>query len=312
MTIRPFDWRDLPKLIKYRKRSLFLDKTLMLTRGPMLVPAGALLSYFAPATGIYTYLCSNNGNPGQPLIGQVIHEPGSSHGHLTFLAPREALESTELNPLLEHMIFTLGKRGAYHLLAEVEQDNPAFEVLRGASFAIYSRQRIWKLTGRPHGETIPTPWRDGSPKDAFSVRQLYNNLVPGLVQQVEPPPAGHLRGLVYKEDGELKGYVDVKSGPRGVWIQPFIHPDTEDVASLLVDLLEKLPYRRSRPVYLCVRSYQGWLEAILEELGAEPGSIQAVMVKHLAVSKRVVNSFQLKNLEGRQPEATAPFIRTER
>jgi hypothetical protein len=32
---------------------------------------------------------------------------------------------------------------------------------------------------------------------------------------------------------------------------------------------------------MCVRSYQAWLEPILEDLGAQPGSRQAVMVRRL-------------------------------
>ena len=35
-------------------------------------------------------------------------------------------------------------------------------------------------------------------------------------------------------------------------------------------------------MYLCVRSYQTWLEPVLEDLGALAGPRQAVMVKHLA------------------------------
>ena len=33
---------------------------------------------------------------------------------------------------------------------------------------------------------------------------------------------------------------------------------------------------------MCVRTYQAWLEHVLEDLGAKPGPQQAVMVKHLA------------------------------
>jgi hypothetical protein len=47
-------------------------------------------------------------------------------------------------------------------------------------------------------------------------------------------------------------------------------------------LVRGLPSRGTRPVYLCVRSYQIWLEPVLEELGALAGPYQVVMVKHLA------------------------------
>jgi len=90
-----------------------------------------------------------------------------------------------------------------------------------------------------------------------------------------------------------------------------IYPDTQNVTERLEDLLHNLPNRHSRPVYLCVRSYQSWLENSLEDLQAEAGPLQAVMVKHLAVGKKVSNSFTLPALESGQQEITTPFMRSE-
>jgi hypothetical protein len=60
-----------------------------------------------------------------------------------------------------------------------------------------------------------------------------------------------------------------------------------------------------------VRSYQSWLEAPLEELGAEPSERQAVMVKHMAVKKNALQPVTLPAMEGRQPEVTASIKLTE-
>ena len=56
MDIRQFDWRDLPILLKYRHRGIFFDYASVLTRGEILVPTRAMLSYFASTIGVYTYL----------------------------------------------------------------------------------------------------------------------------------------------------------------------------------------------------------------------------------------------------------------
>jgi len=62
---------------------------------------------------------------------------------------------------------------------------------------------------------------------------------------------------------------------------PLIHPEANDVSEKLSALISNLPDRRIRPVYICVRSYQAWLEPVLEDLGAKAAERQAVMVKHL-------------------------------
>ena len=311
MAIRPFDWRDLPVLIRYRNQGMFFDTALVLTRGPLLVPAGAILSYFAPATGIFTYLYPDDGNSYGPLMGQVMHSSNATFARLSFLAPQEALESANVPALLEHLIKKIGNRGALHLLAEVDERSIAYEVLRRSSFAIYARQRVWKVDGDTPDDHEMEHWRDGRSRDIMTVRSLYNNLVPGLVQQVEPPPNSHLHGIVYQQKDELLAYVEIKYGLRGIWIQPYIHPDAEELASQLGGLIANLPFRRSRPVYICVRSYQSWLEPAIEDLGATPGPRQAVMVKHLAIAKRLVRSFALKRLEGGHPEITAPIAHSE-
>jgi hypothetical protein len=285
----------------------------LLTQGPRLIPAGALFSYFAPATGIFTYRCTNGGNSHgvhTTLLGQVVHPAGAASARLSFIAPVSALDSNRLPELLELITTEIGERGGYHLLAEVDELDPAFEPMRRAGFGIYARQRIWQMTGAPKGEPVSTPWRAGTSRDCLRVRMLYNDLVPGLVQQVEPPPVNRPRGLVCYENNELLAYIEIRYGPRGIWMQPFIHPDAEKVTARLVDLMLNLPYRRGRPVYLCVRSYQSWLESAIEELGAEAGPRQAVMVKRLALPQKVLRTYALPALEGGHPEVSAPITQS--
>jgi hypothetical protein len=149
-----------------------------------------------------------------------------------------------------------------------------------------------------HSET----WRTCEDGDLIGVRSLYNDLVPGLVQQIEPPPKEQQQGLIYCQDKEVVAYVKLKYGSRGILAHPFIHPDAEDVARHLVHLVQDLPNRRSRKVYLCVRTYQSWLEPWLEEMGAKPSPRQAVIVKHLAVSMRAEQQYSLPKINGKQAE----------
>lgn len=307
-TLRPFDWRDLPVLHRYRAQGVCLDAALGITRGTNLAP-GVLLSYLTPATGIFTWICANECD-NQPLMGQMTHSSDETFARLTFLAPEEALESPSLSDLLEQLAQTAGERRALNLLAEVDEQSIAFEPLRKAGFAIYARQTIWKLMESSNEIKPETQWLTANSSDAFSIQALYHNVVPGLVQQVEPLSSKQINGLVCLYNGEIIGYVDLKYGSRGIWVQPFIHPDVEDVESRLRDLLPNLPNQRGREVYLCVRSYQSWLEPALDALEAQKGPSQAVMVKRLAVQQRSARPFALPQIEG-QREITTPISQSK-
>jgi hypothetical protein len=315
MNVRPFDWRDLPALNRNLHESVFLDSTLLLTRGPLLVP-GALLSYLAPGMGVFTSVVENESNPGPvsntaALIGQIIHTLGSPFARLTFMTPVAALHQTTVSALAETLVMIAGERGAMRLLADVDEELLAFEALHQSGFAIYARQCAWRVKNFPPSQSLPSAWRAAHSQDAIAIRSLYNNLVPGMVQQIEPLVAQRPRGMVYYQQGELRAYVEIHSGHRGIWAQPFIHPDAKDAPQLLAALLHKLPNRSSRPVYICVRSYQSWLEIAIEELGAEAGPRQAVMVKHLTIPQKAARALTLPALEGGQTEASAPFARME-
>jgi hypothetical protein len=312
MNIRQFDWRDFPLLLRYRHQGIFFDYASVLTRGETLVPTRAMLSYFASTIGVYTYLCRPDDKQSEPLLGQVTHGQGRELAHLSFLAPMTALEDDILLSLLDHIVQQLGKRGAFHLLAEVEERSPAFENLRQAGFALYVHQRIWQSPMDTQETTNSFQWRDITSQDAIAVRSLYDVLVPALVQQVESLLNKRMKGFVYYLDDNLMAYAEVRYGPRGIWVKPFIHPDLQNVTDIVGDLLHNLPNRHSRPLYFCIRSYQSWLENALEDLHAEAGPLQGVMVKHLAVATKVRNSFAIPTLESGQQEITTPFVNSER
>jgi hypothetical protein len=111
-----------------------------------------------------------------------------------------------------------------------------------------------------------------------AVQSLYHQIVPPLFHPVEPAPSNPI-GWMCNEDA--KCYVSVTQGVYGIVLTPLIHPEAMDVELKLASLVNNLQDRRNRPVYLCVRSYQTWLEPVLEDFGAHAAQRQAVMVKHL-------------------------------
>ncbi|MDX1435725.1 MAG: hypothetical protein R3335_02865 [Anaerolineales bacterium] len=281
--IRNFVLRDLPTLNRYRRRGQFLDTATAVTWGATVVPAGALLTHLAPATGIFTYLSSPREDSREIILAQLVHQQGANSARFSFLAPESALESPDFNALVEYMSQQIGERGAHNLIAEVEEGSPMFESMRRIGFAVYARQRIWHLEIDPNGEDEATSWRPRLSQDEIPIRTLYNAIVPGLTQQVETPPWERQKGVAFRVDGEVRAYVDLQYGPRGILAHPYFHPDIEDLAESLAELLVAIPNRRSRPIYMKVRTYQGWLEGPLEDQAATPGPRQAVMVKRLVV-----------------------------
>ncbi len=311
MNIRPFGLRDLPLLSRYRSRGLYLDSTRVLIHGPIMMPIGALIGFIGPSLRMFTYYCENSSEPAKPIIGQVTYSYGSSFARLSFIAPEDGLEQPGLSALVEFIVAQIGQLGVYHILADVDESHQVSHLLHRSGFAIYARQRTWRLEGEPRGESNASFWRASRSRDVIGERSLYCNVVPGLVQQVEPMPKKDFRGVVYYQSGELFAFVELKYGRKGIWVQPFVHPDAQGFDRQLTQLLYELPGRRDRPLYICVRSYQSWLETAVEAMGAQPGPQQAVMVRHLAIARRVNQTLPIRAINGKRIEPTAPIAHVE-
>lgn len=311
MNIRPFEWRDLPLLHSYRKRGLFLDSARTLTRGEIMIPMGALLTFAGLSTRIFTFRSDGRDSAPLPLVGQVSYSVGATFARLSFLAPDNAMELSELLAMSDTMAVHLGEQGAFHILADVDESSQAYQLLRRAGFAIYARQQVWQLTTATEATADVALWRGCRSKDTPGVRSLYCNVVPGLVQQVEPLPKNTLKGMVLYQEGDLRAFVELKYGRKGIWVQPFVHPDAQGFDQHLMTLLRSLPGKSQRPLYICIRSYQSWLEPTLAADGALPIAQQAVMVRHLTVSQRVKQAYPVHAMNGTRAEPTAPIAQID-
>jgi hypothetical protein len=311
MNIRPFEWRDFPLLNNYRNQGLYLDSTRALIHGTRLIPLGAFFTYLGPATRSYTYRCEDCSPSETPLIGQITYTTGASYARLSYLAPENTMEMSDLATLLEYMALQIGRQGAFHILADVDESSQVYHLLRRAGFAIYARQRIWRLDGQASGDGDVATWSAISSGDVIGIRSLYCNVVPGLVQQVEPLPKKNLKGFVHYQNADIRAYVELKYGRYGIWVQPYVHPDVENFNRQLVHFMNGLPGRRNRPLFVCIRSYQSWLETAIEAIGAKPGPQQAIMVRHLTIVDRVKQTNQLPVINGKHVEPTAPVAQIE-
>jgi hypothetical protein len=284
MPIRSLDLLDLPIIARYRNDVLTLDSARALTRGHPLGTMG-LLAYINPARHLYAAI-ANGGDA--TLLGGIIHTRGESFARLLYLAPSSRLDDPELPALIEHLTIQAGEWKAFHVLAEVEESSDVFPALRMSGFSVYAWQKLWDVSLIEKTEAgQQSRWKRIQSTDLPAVQSLHYQIVPPLLHPVEPAP-NRVTGFVYSDD--IKCYASVTSGMYGIVLTPLIHPDEHHVSEIISVLVASLPDRRGRKVYLNVRSYQTWLEPVLEDLGALASPRQAVMVKHLA---RLIKNGQL-------------------
>jgi len=303
MTIRPLALLDLPYIYGFRGEAIGLDTARTLTRGNPLGAVG-LFAYVNPARHIYGAIANGEN---ESVLGGIIHARDETFAKLLYLAPVSQLDHPDLPELIDNLSSQAGTWGAFHVLAEVDETSDAFISLRKSGFSVYAWQRMWdvsditesdsksraerrsernvaKTTLAPSlrtsaGETEVEAWTRVKSVHLPSVQSLYHQIVPPLLQPMEPQPKSP-NGWMCNEG--VKCYVSVSQGVYGMVLSPLIHPEATNVSEKLASLIGNLPDRRNRPVYVCVRSYQAWLEPVLADLGAKGADRQAVMVKHLA------------------------------
>ncbi len=304
MTIRPLAILDLPQLYRFREEAIGLDTARTLTRGNPL-SAARLLAYMNPARHVYSAIANGEHDS---VLGGIIHARDETFAKLLYLAPSSQLTHPDLPALIENLSAQAGAWGAFHVLAEVEETGNAFVPLRKAGFSVYAWQRMWEVSDVT--ESSPGfDWTRVLSIQFPAVQSLYHQIVPPLLHPIEPQPKSAIGWI--SNDG-VKCYVSVTHGVYGIVLTPLIHPEATAVSAKLAALINNLPDRRNRPVYVCVRSYQAWLEPVLADLGAKAGARQAVMVKHLArlvkdgqtvppVSSRVsVQPSRVSHVEGKK------------
>jgi len=273
MSIRPLDLLDLPSLYRYRGEAVSLDSARLLTRGNPLGAVG-MLAYMNPRRHVYTAVADNDG---ATLLGGITHTTRDTFAKLLYLAPASSLDLPAAPALIDHLSAQAGAWGAFHVLAEVDEGSNAFPALRISGFSVYAWQRMWDVSNIM-ASANGSNWTRVKSVNLPSIQNLYHQIVPPLLQPVEPTPK-HATGFLC--NGGAKCYINPSVGMMGIVLHPLIHPEATDVSAKLVALVNSLPNRGSRPVYICVRSYQAWLEPVLEDLGAKVATRQAVMVKHL-------------------------------
>ena len=246
MPIRPLAILDLPYLYGFRDEAVGLDATRTLTRGNPLGAVG-LLSYINPSQHVYSVIA--NGEK-ESVLGGITHVRDETFAKLYYIAPSSQLDHPELPSLIDTLSSQAGTWGAFHVLAEVDETNNAFVSLRKSGFSVYAWQRMWDVSKLTESGS-KSSWTHVKSIHVPTLQSLYHQIVPQLLHPVEPQPKV-TGGWMFNEGA--KGYVSIAHGSQGIVLTPLIHPEATDVSAKLIALINNLPDRRNRPVYICVRS----------------------------------------------------------
>lgn len=276
---------DLPLIRRLQASGTVLDSELGLTRDAR-GPNSLLLSSLLFPRGVYTLVARSET---QPVVGQFRYRPDDQIAHIVYIAPSldDNTEDTVWLHILDAMAHEAGKHGAHSLVAEIEVTSNLFETLRAAGFATYARQMIWQHEPIDWGvaESV-IELEEASSSNQIGVMALIANTVPTILQQVAAPPSD-MDGLIYRKNGRVEAFIGISEGTEGVYLLPFIHPDMLDIAIVIIEAaIMQINRARKVPIYVCVRSYQSWLNHIIKKLEFEEWIEQAVMVKQIAVGIR--------------------------
>jgi hypothetical protein len=322
--IRPFALRDLALVHRLSEYLVPLHTESALTHNPHPV-RDALVSM---VSGDYPTLVWKSDNRESAGFIQLQVPQDSPRAHIFFLGAtpevadgevgqegatavsKEINESVWLS-LLDQAVSEVGRRGIHSLVAEVSETGSELPVLRRAGFAIYTRQDIWVLEQANIPETRPLRLlRPRQMTDDWDIQLLYANIVPRLVQSVEPlPPLNSGDGWVLREDNELMAFIHVYKGSLASWLRLFIHPNAETrVDEIVMAALQVARPAVTHPVFCCVRRYQSWLQGPLHRAGFSLWGSQAVMVKHTVKHQRKSVAELTAVLETQGIPASAPIV----
>ena len=271
---------DIPRVLRLTEKVMVLDARIEYTSTPD--TGGSILASMMPHTSRHTLVARAQR---QHAIGQFYMTPDGDHAQLVYLAPHLDVDADDSAWLLilDAMVKQAGKRGAHTLRAELDETSPLFETLRHSGFAVYARQFMYMH--QAHQQLDRSDELDLQPtddSDASQVLMIFSRTVPSLLQQVGILPDNH--GYLYRENGQVMGYVNVAQGREGIYLMPYMDHrlGAEQVAKVITTVASLVPYAGKRPLTVRVRRHQGWFGSALEDIGFERVAQQAVMVRHIA------------------------------
>ena len=292
----------MPALLQNKARLQSLDSFRLHTRGTPL-NAHNLLAIFNPSSTVKTLILERDGK--RSFI-QVRVEDGKARAQLDYLIPKNEGESLEPE-LLEGAIKTAGSWGVQVLLADLPAESLSQPLFKRLGFIHWARQKVYRVSRRrSSGQPLTFPWRTWTNADMPMLEAVYRSLVPGLFQPIEQLTRKAKLGLILQDTkGKCLGFVDYDEGLKGIWLQPFLLPELNG-EQVFQDALACLHVLGMGPIFISARSYQPWVEAMLQGSDSNLISEQNLLVKYIATPIPATETQQSFTMEKSRIESTFP------
>lgn len=302
--IRPFTLRDIPLVHSLSEQGMVFHTESALTHD--VSPLREALVNMLIGSQYPTYVWKGDGDEeGAAGFAQLRQAEDESHAHIICLGSTgkdEMLDEDSWLPFLEQLTGEAGRQGIQSLIAEVNELGNELPMLRKAGFAVYTRQDIWACHNDAIARTHKTHLHFAPAKatDEWDIHLLYANLVPRLIQLVEPvPPNLDQAWVLRNKQDDLVAFVHFNEGTAAIWLRVFVHPEAqENGEDIIAAILNIKPPSKNQPLYCAVRRYQSWLQTPLEQLGFVYGGSQALMVKHTVQHARKHVSRAKREIQG--------------
>lgn len=313
--IRPFHLTDLALVHRLGEHSVRLQAQAALTS--VSHPTRKALSTMLLGGSYATYVWKSEANEAVGFV-QLVLDEGSPNAQIANLGTERQGNSdapvdkeSDWLTLLDELVAEAGKRGIHNLIAEVDEEGDELTILRKAGFAIYTRQDIW-FNQQPQVTDAASLVEPKRQVDEWDVHVLYANIVPALIQSVEPGPRVACgQNWTRREDGELVAYIHFEDGPVASWLQLLIHPNADvRPKDIIRAALAANDVEQGKPVYCCVRRYQSWLQSSLDKAGFQWWGSQAVMVKHMVKPVKQQVTKQQLGWEKQAVPGSSPLVQS--
>ena len=151
------------------------------------------------------------------------------------------------------------------------------QVVRKAEFFPYTRETLYRLSGRPSVQLPEVPFRAREKPDLMGVFQLYSRTVPANVRAIEGATfrewaaaqeswGGRTTDLVLEEDGIITAWLRVLTGQTGRF-SVMARSEVFNMQEIVQAALARL--QKNKGVLCLVPQYDEGLARCLERLGFE-------------------------------------------